>query len=92
MVHIVVTPLLEGCEDDTHIPKMGALESSKTLETLESDYKGQNISYWGVFYIIGKLSKCRCRKWLAWVIWTSITQIMAKRKVGSQTGNLTPDH
>ncbi len=29
---------------------------------------------------------------LAWAIWTSATQGMAKRKVGSQTGNLIPDH
>jgi hypothetical protein len=29
---------------------------------------------------------------LTWPIWTSSTQVMAKRKVRSQTGNLTPDH
>jgi hypothetical protein len=29
---------------------------------------------------------------LAWPIWTSETQLMAKRKVRSQTGSLTPDH
>jgi hypothetical protein len=29
---------------------------------------------------------------LTLAIWTSTTQVMAKRKVGSQTGNLTPDH
>jgi hypothetical protein len=29
---------------------------------------------------------------LAWAIWTSATQVMAKRKVESQTSNLTPDH
>jgi hypothetical protein len=29
---------------------------------------------------------------LAWPIWTSETQVMAKRKAGSQIGNLTPDH
>jgi len=29
---------------------------------------------------------------LAWAIWTSITQAMAKRKVESQTNNLIPDH
>jgi hypothetical protein len=29
---------------------------------------------------------------LAWAIWTSVTQVMAKRKVGSQTNSLTPDH
>jgi hypothetical protein len=29
---------------------------------------------------------------LAWAIWTSATQVMAKRRAGSQTGSLTPDH
>jgi hypothetical protein len=29
---------------------------------------------------------------LTWPIWTSATQVMAKRKAGSQTDNLTPDH
>jgi hypothetical protein len=29
---------------------------------------------------------------LAWAIWTSAAQVMAKRKVGSQIGSLTPDH
>jgi hypothetical protein len=29
---------------------------------------------------------------LAWPIWTSSTQVMAKRKAGSQIDNLTPDH
>jgi hypothetical protein len=28
---------------------------------------------------------------LAWAIWTSVAQVMAKRKAGSQTDNLTPD-
>jgi hypothetical protein len=29
---------------------------------------------------------------LALIIWTSATQVMTKRKAGSQIGNLTPDH
>ncbi len=29
---------------------------------------------------------------LALVIWTSAPQVMGKRRAGSQTGNLTPDH
>jgi hypothetical protein len=29
---------------------------------------------------------------LAWAIWTSIPQVMAKRKVESQTTSLIPDH
>jgi hypothetical protein len=29
---------------------------------------------------------------LAWAIWISVTQVMAKRRVGNQTGSLTLDH
>ncbi len=32
---IVATPLLEECEDDTHILEMGTWESSETPETSE---------------------------------------------------------
>jgi len=45
-----------------------------------------------VFYIIGKLLERRCLKWAHIAHWISKTQVMAKRKVGSQIGNLTPDH
>jgi hypothetical protein len=53
----VATPLLAKCEDDTHTPKMG------TPKILEFDFRGQNTSFWGVLHVIGKLLKCRCRKW-----------------------------
>jgi hypothetical protein len=43
---------------------MGTWESFGTPETLEFDCRGQNTLPWCVLYIIGKLSKCRCRKWL----------------------------
>jgi hypothetical protein len=55
--------ILRECEDETHTPEMGTWESSETLETSEFDCRGQNTSHWGVLYTIGKLSKCRCRKW-----------------------------
>jgi hypothetical protein len=55
--------ILRECEDETHTPEMGTWESSETLETSEFDCRGQNTSHWGVIYTIGKLSKCRCRKW-----------------------------
>jgi hypothetical protein len=29
---------------------------------------------------------------LAWAIWTYAAQVMAKKKVGSQIGNLAPNH
>jgi hypothetical protein len=54
---------LRECEDEIHIPEMGTWESFGTPKTLEFDYRGQNTLHWGVPYIIGKLSKCRCQKW-----------------------------
>jgi hypothetical protein len=54
---------LGKCEDETHTPKSGNLESSGTLATLELDKKGKNTSPLGVLYTIGKVLKCRCPKW-----------------------------
>ncbi len=45
----------------------------------------------GVLYIIGKLLERKCLKWIALLIWTSETQVMAKRRVESQIANLTLD-
>ncbi len=42
MFHIVATPLLEECEDDTHTPEMGTWESFETPKTSEFDCRGQN--------------------------------------------------
>ncbi len=55
-------PTLAKCEDETHIRKVGDLESSRTLECLEFDSKAQNTSHWGVLGVIGKVLKCRCAK------------------------------
>jgi hypothetical protein len=46
----------------------------------------------GVFYIIGNFLKRRCLKWAHITHLESEAQIMAKRRAGSQNGNLTPDH
>ncbi len=59
----VVTPLWGKCEDETHTPKSGNLESSGTLITSELDCKVQNTLPWGVLYTVGKALKCKCRKW-----------------------------
>jgi hypothetical protein len=56
-------PTLAKCEDETHIPKVGDLESSGTPERLGFDNKGENTLPWGVFGVIGKFLKCRCLKW-----------------------------
>jgi hypothetical protein len=54
---------LAKCEDETHTPKVGDLESSETPKCLELNNKGQNTSPWSVLGVIGKVLKCRCPKW-----------------------------
>jgi hypothetical protein len=56
-------PILAKCEDETHTPKVGDLESSETPKSLEFNSKGQNTLPWGVLGVIGKVLKCRCPKW-----------------------------
>jgi hypothetical protein len=59
----VATPLWVKCEDETHTPKSGNLESSGTPENLEFEFRGQKTLHWGVLYTIGKVLKYRCPKW-----------------------------
>jgi hypothetical protein len=59
----VATPLWAKCEDKTHTPKSGNLESFGTPATLKLNSRGQNTLPWGVLYIVEKVLKCRCRKW-----------------------------
>jgi hypothetical protein len=56
-------PTLAKCEDETHTPKVGDLESFGTLENSELDCRDQNTLHWSVLDIIGKVLKCRCPKW-----------------------------
>jgi hypothetical protein len=59
----VTTPLWAKCEDETHTPKSGNLESSGTPANSELDCSSQNTLHWGVLYTIGNVLKCRCLKW-----------------------------
>jgi hypothetical protein len=88
----VATLLQEECEDEIHTPEMGTWECAETPETSKFDYKGQNTLHWSIIYIIGKLSKRRCRKWARMNhldIWNTS---YGKKKAGSQIVNLIPDH
>jgi hypothetical protein len=62
--HFVATPLWGKCKDEIHTPEIGTWESSETPETSEFNCRGQNTLYENVLYIIEKLLKFRCRKWL----------------------------
>jgi hypothetical protein len=67
------------------------MESRWTPKTSETNLRGHISIACGVFYIVGKLLECRCLTELALLIWTSETQVMAKRKAESQIASLTPD-
>jgi len=51
------------CENATHTPKSGKMESIGTPKNSENNLKGQISSPWCVLYINGKVLKCRCPKW-----------------------------
>jgi len=47
----------------------------------------------GVFFISLKIyQSVDVKNGLSWAIWTSTAHVMAQKKVGSQIGNLIPDH
>jgi hypothetical protein len=85
-------PTLTVCEDEIHIPEMGTWESSRTLEISEL-ITGVKTLCIGVFFIsLKSFRSVDVENGLAWAIWTFVAQVMAKRKVGSQIGRLTPNH
>jgi hypothetical protein len=68
------------------------MESQWTPKTSETDLRGQNSIACGVLYIIEKLLERRCLKWARIAHLDIWTQVMAKRRAGSQIVSLTPDH
>jgi len=67
------------------------MESRWTSKISKSNLRGQNSITCSIIYIIGKLLERRCLNGLTLLIWTSETQVIAKRRAGSQTTSLTPD-
>jgi len=51
------------CENVTHIPKSGKMESSGTPENSEDDLRRQISLPWCVLYINGKVLKRKCPKY-----------------------------
>jgi len=51
------------CENATHTPKSGKMESSRTPKNSELDLRGPISSHWSLFSFIGKVLKFRCPKW-----------------------------
>jgi hypothetical protein len=74
------------------LPKWG-LGSPPGLLKFQSSIARVKTPCIGVFFIsLKSYQSVDIENGLAWAIWTSAAQVIAKRKVRSQTGNLTPDH
>jgi hypothetical protein len=74
------------------LPKWG-LGSPLGLLKLQSFIVGVKTPRIGVFFIsLESYESVNVENELAWAIWTSIAQVMCKRKAGSQIGSLSPDH
>jgi hypothetical protein len=74
------------------LPKMG-LGSPLRLPKTQSVIEGVKLPCVEAFFIPLKRSwSVDVQNGLAWAIWTSAAQVVVERRVGSQTGSLTPDH
>jgi hypothetical protein len=74
------------------LPKWG-LESPLGLSKLQSLIAGVKTPHIEMFFIsLKNYQIVDVENGLAWAIWISEAQVMAKRRVRSQIGSLTPDH
>jgi len=74
------------------LPKWG-LGSPLGLSKLQRSIAGGQTPCIGVFFIsLESYRSVDVENGLAWAIWTSASQVMAKRKTGSRIGSLTPNH
>jgi len=86
---------VEKCEGvNLTLPRQLSLwemESRWTPETSENDFRGQTQWLMTFFISLESSWSVDVQNGLTFLIWTSETQFMAKRRVGSQITNLTPD-
>jgi hypothetical protein len=88
----VATLLWECVRMRFTLPKWG-LASLSGLPKVQSSIARVKTPQIGAFFIsLESYWSVDVQNGLAWPIWTFATQVMAKRKAGSQTGNSTPDH
>jgi hypothetical protein len=74
------------------LPKVGTWSPLGLLK-IQSSISGVETPRIGVFFIpLERSWSVDVQNGLAWAIWTFAAQVMGKRRAGSQTDNLTPDH
>jgi hypothetical protein len=75
-----------------HLEKLG-IWSPPGLPNVQSSTERGKTPRIGVFLVsLARSWNVDIENALAFSIWTSVAQVMGKRRAGSQTGNLTPDH
>jgi len=91
-LYSIATSLWAKCEDETHSQKVGTW-SPPGLPKTQSLIAAVKTPRIGVFFIpLERSWSVDVQNGLAWAIWTYANQVMGKRRAGSQTGSLTPDH
>jgi hypothetical protein len=74
------------------LPKLG-LGSPPGFSKFQSSISGVKTPRIGVFFMSSESYRSvNVKNGLAWAIWISAAQVMAKRKAVSQTVSLTPNH
>jgi hypothetical protein len=76
----VATPLWGKCEDETRTPKIGNLESSGTLETLELDCRVKPLRLEVFFISLERSWSADVESDLVWTVWTSTTPSYGRKK------------
>ncbi len=74
------------------LPKVGTWSPPGLLRFQSSIVEGKTPRIEVFFIPFERSRSLDVKNGLAWAIQTFAAQVMVKRRVGSQTGNLTPDH
>jgi hypothetical protein len=92
ILRLCCNPTLAKCGGEAqHLEKLG-IWSPLGLPNVQSSIARPKTPRIGVFLVSLEISwNVDIENGLALVIWTSISQVMGKRRAGSQTGSLTPE-
>jgi hypothetical protein len=74
------------------LPKVGTWSPPGLPQLQSSTTKGKTPRLEVFFVSMERSQSVDVLNGLVWAIWTSVAQVMGKRRVGSQIGSLTPDH
>jgi len=74
------------------LPKVGTWSPPGLPQLQSSTTEGKTPCLEVFFILLERPWNVDVENGLAWAIWTSIAQVMVKRRAGSKTGSLIPDH